>query len=338
MKRAKRLFAGLLLCLLCFSLPAAAGAETQTGQTPLPVPSATPAGLCGARYWPDAFSYDGRVYTDEHAYVSDQVDIRVTTVTNNTTFNRRITYVLADIRLQDVRSFRTAWAGDSPLDNKKTKTIKEFDAQVDPILSMNGDYIAAKKFGIVVRNGEVFRAEETRFYDICALMKNGELRIFEGDSFTVEEVLAYDPWQVWCFGPSLLDEDGNPKTTFQSNLTGANPRAVLGYYEPGHYCFVVVDGRRKGYSDGLNMKQLSRLMASLGCRAAYNMDGGASAQIRFLGTTVNKPSGYRKIPDILNIAEPPDTPLPEDWTAQYIRVAGTPKPTPTPTPRPTPVG
>ena len=39
-------------------------------------------------------------------------------------------------------------------------------------------------------------------------------------------------------------EDGKAKTTFTSDVKPKNPRSVIGYYEPGHYCFVQVDGRK----------------------------------------------------------------------------------------------
>ena len=273
--------------------------------TPTPAPTPTPEGLCGARFWPDAFRYDGTVLEDEDIYVSEKVDIRIRKIIDTASFRKRITYFVADIKIQDIRSLRTAWAGDSPVGNQ-TKRLKDFDALVFPLVSMNGDYITGKRVGIVVRNGEVFRAVEPKNYDICALLKTGELRVFEANTFSVDEVLALDPWQVWCFGPSLLDAAGHPKKKFHSSLTETNPRSVIGYYEPGHYCFVVVDGRREGYSDGVELRELSQLMYDLGCVAAYNLDGGASSQMRFLGRNVNRPSGTRLIPDILYVTEPPD--------------------------------
>ena len=93
----------------------------------------------------------------------------------------------------------------------------------------------------------------------------------------MEAATARGIYQAWSFGPGLLDEEGQPKTRFLSDVKGANPRSAVGYYEPGHYCLVVVDGRGQGGSAGLNMQELSQLFASLGCRAAYNFDGGATA-------------------------------------------------------------
>ena len=98
-------------------------------------------------------------------------------------------------------------------------------------------------------------------------------------------------------GPALLDADGK-STEIRHALAGPNPRTAIGYYEPGHYCFVVVDGR--GESFGISLNNLSILMHDLGCVAAYNLDGGASAQMYWNGAIINAPSGKnRAISDII---------------------------------------
>ena len=61
--------------------------------------------------------------------------------------------------------------------------------------------------------------------------------------------------------------------------------------EPGHYVFVVVDGRADGYSAGITLPGLAELMQGLGCVVAYNLDGGGSATLYFNGEVVNHPVG-----------------------------------------------
>ena len=116
--------------------------------------------------------------------------------------------------------------------------------------------------------------------------------------------MSRSPWQSWHFGPELLDHDGQPKTKFNTGVYGRNPRAVIGYYEPGHYCFVVVDGRQGKYSGGLDMKELSELMYTLGCVRAYNLDGGATAHMSWLDTVINSPSKDRKVHDVICVCFP----------------------------------
>ena len=79
-----------------------------------------------------------------------------------------------------------------------------------------------------------------------------------GSSFSVEEAIEQGAWQAWTFGPALLNTDGSVLTSFASTnrIISANPRTAIGYYEPGHYCLVVVDGR--GESAGITRRSTGR--------------------------------------------------------------------------------
>jgi exopolysaccharide biosynthesis protein len=101
----------------------------------------------------------------------------------------------------------------------------------------------------------------------------------------------------------MLLKDGQPMETFNSKENPLNPRTAIGYYEPGHYCFVVVDGRQTD-SKGMTTKDLSKLFYSLKCKAAFNLDGGQSAEMAFMGKLYNTPfGGGRAINDIVYIAD-----------------------------------
>ena len=125
--------------------------------------------------------------------------------------------------------------------------------------------------------------------------------------YTEEELLSEDVWQLWKFGPRLLDEEGQACTVFNTSniILGKNPRSGLGYYEPGHYCFVVVDGRSAEYVN-INIPRLAQIMSDLGCKQAYNLDGGNTAQVKFNGVYQRKSdpnASQRKVDDILCIGE-----------------------------------
>ena len=52
------------------------------------------------------------------------------------------------------------------------------------------------------------------------------------------------------------------------------------------------------------MAELSQLLYDMGCKVAYNMDGGKSSEMVFLGETVNEPyQGGRDNSDIIYIAD-----------------------------------
>ena len=102
----------------------------------------------------------------------------------------------------------------------------------------------------------------------------------------------------------MLLKKGKAMKKFNSRVTEPNPRAAIGYYQPGHYCLVLVDGRQRNYSNGMTMEELSRLMESLGCKVAYNLDGGKSAALVFQGRAVGRPfEGGRDISDIIYITD-----------------------------------
>lgn len=121
--------------------------------------------------------------------------------------------------------------------------------------------------------------------------------------FNVDQIKESGAWQIWSFGPMLLDQ-GHAMETFNSQVNPDNPRSAIGYYEPGHYCFVVVDGRQPGYSNGMTLNELSELFETLGCQIAYNLDGGQSAIMTFMGKIVNSPyNGGRNVSDIVYVGE-----------------------------------
>ena len=271
--------------------------------TPAPTPVPTPDCLHGGAH-PDVFS-TGETVKTETGYVSGQVSIQIQRIENPEGFPKPMVCFVADIYIEDITSIRSAWSGETLRASENAPMdVLELMKREDALLMINGDYICKWDFGVVVSNGQAVRQVMDHRYDPCVLLRDGTMLTLDGTTAEPEAILAMDPWQVWFFGPSLLDENGSAKKTFNSSLTSVNPRTALGYYAPGHYCFVVVDGRRDRYSKGMSLQQLSRFMESLGCAAAYNLDGGASSVMAFDGRRVNQPSGIRKIPDAIYICEP----------------------------------
>jgi exopolysaccharide biosynthesis protein len=142
------------------------------------------------------------------------------------------------------------------------------------------------------------------------MFKDGAMKTYSNDEYDKDklEAMKDDVWQIWTFGPMLL-KDGQPMSEFnlQKKIGETNPRTAVGYYEPGHYVFVTVDGRQPGYSDGLDMEDLSKLMYDLGCKEAFNLDGGGTTQMAFMGEEINQPSVHRKAREALCIVDEPAT-------------------------------
>lgn len=137
---------------------------------------------------------------------------------------------------------------------------------------------------------------------------DGSFEIIREGDITAEELLANGAVQVLSFGPALV-EDGEISVDANDEVGKAmasNPRTAIGILENGHYLFVVSDGRTSE-SEGLDLLDLAEFLKSLGCKTAYNLDGGGSSTMVFAGTLINNPttSGNstkeRAVSDILYI-------------------------------------
>lgn len=72
------------------------------------------------------------------------------------------------------------------------------------------------------------------------------------------------------------------------SIGGRNPRTAIGYTEDNNLVLVAVDGR-EGSSVGLTLVELAKLMKTLGCTNAINLDGGGSTVMYIKGQIVNHP-------------------------------------------------
>ena len=216
-----------------------------------------------------------------------------------------ITFFLADIWIRDIRSFRTAVASEFYKTNK-VQAI-EIYKKTDALLAISGDYFSYRKTNnIAVRNGMEWIRKEPIDSDILILYYDGTMEVaYSDDRPDLNAIYARNPYQIWCFGPVLIDNYELPRS-YNTTVPGPNPRCAIGYYRPGHYCFLVADGRQKGYSKGMTMRGLSDVFLQLGCQYAFNLDGGATAVMLFNGDQYSHPKNgtARVVSDIIYVCEP----------------------------------
>ncbi len=243
---------------------------------------------------------DGSIKKTANSYKSANISVTIDTVQKD-----GVTYYLADIYVADIKYFKTAFAKEADVLKHEEPTDK-IAKEVGAILAINGDS-CIDNHGLIIRNGSLYPTEETEA-DVLMMYRDGTMVTLSPEDADRDKIVAEAPYQVWSFGPMLL-KDGQAMTEFNSpnHIAGSaeNPRTAIGYYEPGHYCFLVVDGRQKGYSyPGMSCSQLSALFQQLGCKAAYNLDGGKTSEMAFMGELYNKPvGGGRSVSDIVYIAD-----------------------------------
>lgn len=242
---------------------------------------------------------DGEPVQTENSYIGRNVSVTWRRFEDKST-GRFVVYYVADVYIRNTDYFKTARSSGFSSD------VADMAQKNDAIVAINGDYFGARNQGTVVRNGQLIR--ESVFKDTLVLFKNGVMKVYSKEEFNLGKIQAAAEAEgtsvldVWSFGPSLLDAEGNAKTEFDSSVTPANPRSAIGYYEPGHYCLVAVDGRGEGNSTGMKMSELSNLFKELGCSVAYNLDGGKSSVMVWDkgNSTINKPyGGGRSVSDII---------------------------------------
>ena len=263
-----------------------------------PAVSSDPVGYFGTRF-ADKFT-DGEVINkllDDGTGIYQSANLNLTGTTHH---GYNSDYYVVDIYVKDIACLKTAMAND-----KYGRGQRQWPSEIaeanNAIAAINGDFYSARQEGTVLRNGVLYR--DYLFGDVGVLYWDGTFETYNEMEYNLDSIMARGAYQIWNFGPMLL-ENGQPMTDFNSSVTKANPRTAIGYYEPGHYCFVVVDGRTK-QSDGMTMEELSQLFYNLGCAEAYNLDGGQTSQLVWNGHVISNPyDGGRECSDIVMVAEP----------------------------------
>jgi len=270
----------------------------------------------------DSMDYIRRNY--EGLYRSHDIYMTAEKIRTHIEYNSKtyeVSYYLYDVYIRNIENLFTSVVDDRiPIENhaKTPYAIQTPDGSTyktsPALLALNGDYYGNENMVyFAVRNNQLLRNNKYIGADICVLYSDGTMETIGMRDFDRDEILAKNPWQVWEFGPSLLDENGKALTEFNENfyddnvLTSRHPRSSIGYFEPGHYCFIVVDGRSEE-SDGVRLFQLGEIYEAIGCTAAYNFDGGDSAQSLWMGEKhrVDEEriqSGQRKLYDAVMIGE-----------------------------------
>lgn len=199
------------------------------------------------------------------------------------------TIYVADVTLTSPILLKTALAQGAFGRNVTEKTSAIAD-RAGAILAINGDYYGSRERGYVVRGGVTYR-ESSMGYEALAIMADGSFRVAQEGAVSVAELVEDGAVHVFSFGPALV-MDGKIAVTSADEVGKAmadNPRTAIGIIAPGHYVLIVSDGRTRE-SSGLTLLQLAEFMQSLGVSIGYNLDGGGSSTMVFMGEVVNNPT------------------------------------------------
>ena len=280
---------------------ASAGRGTPADQVTTETTSSTAAGANSG----DTADADGEYAATDTSYTSATKAITISTVSTGSGQDK-VTYYVADVQLTDGTDLESAFAnGTYGGKAQDTSTVAEAN---DAIVAINGDYYSARDDGIIIRNGVTYRDVPARTG--LAIYKDGTMKVYDETTTSAEQLVADGVWNTYSFGPGLLvdgsvadgldtyEAEADPRHPIQ----GTNPRTGIGIIEANHFVFVVVDGRSPGYSRGVTLEEFAEIFQGLGCTTAYNLDGGGSSTLYFMGNVINDPSqknGERSVSDIL---------------------------------------
>ncbi len=268
--------------------------------TPVPAASATPAPAVSASPYEavNRFRTEGEpgevVLVDtengQWVYRSDLLGIQITRV-SATVRDKPIVYFAADILIKDIHQYRSSFGSDA---HTGTGTTLPWimARRSKAVLWLTGDNLINddKEFkGTLIRDGRIYYDAETE--DCLAICPDMSLRVYPKWDHDATDILESGVNDTYSFGPTLVtDGIANPDAN-DHRVKNANPRVGIGMYEPGHYLAIVVDGRQRRYSVGLFLDEFAELFASYGVDMAYNLDGGLSAAMVFMGEQLNSHSG-----------------------------------------------
>ena len=219
-----------------------------------------------------------------------------------------MTYFVCDIEVTDASQLRTAFAGDS-FSSGIYEATSDIAARYNPVLAINADFCRYHRNGVIIRNGEVLRRQNITRHHLMIVDEHGDFSVLTDrtgkQGVVANQLEQKNTWQTFEFGPVLV-QDGKATTLPNSFYINCHdgyyePRTAIGQIGPLHYMVIVVDGRRDGYSTGASIPQLQQLFLDEGVDFAFNLDGGGSTTLYFLGEVINMPSGgkERSVSDVI---------------------------------------
>jgi exopolysaccharide biosynthesis protein len=314
--RIRRLLLWILVIILlagCTQTPSVIVATpAPVTETPEPTPSPTPEPTPSPTPEPTPSPTPNPYFTDQEEVTADPdnghwlyrsstlyVDIQRTIDEES-----KQTYFVADIRLDGDEMERMGFSTPKR-PGGKSADLDKIARYYKAVVAVNGDFMDnnasdKNRKGVIIRDGKVF-VDKTKA-DTLAFMPDGTMKVYAAGEIDADGLLALGVQNTFSFGPALINGGVIQQGLEDHRLRRANPRTAVGMIEPGHFIMIVVEGRSSN-AKGMTLVELADLFASYDCEVAYNLDGGQSAAMAFMGDIISEYkgslSGQRPVPDAL---------------------------------------
>ncbi len=186
--------------------------------------------------------------------------------------------------------------------------IEVMSNRVNAVVAFGGDYYCGDAKRFVLRQGTVYKETMGDNLDLLLIDEDGDFHIILAEEKPAEmdktQINGKKVVNALCFGPALI-KDGRILTDLGAAPTHCDPeeeheRCVFAQIGPLEYMVFACAHR------GLTLPEMAELIMQVTggeVQQAYNLDGGISTQLLFLGRRINNTSGdARKLVDIVYFA------------------------------------
>ena len=218
-----------------------------------------------------------------------------------------VVWRIAWVEVASPTQLRTAYAGKT-IKKDTTGFVTAMAKKQNAIVAINGDNYTNEpaKHSFIYRMGEKRQAKLNKQKDILIIDENGDFHTFikSAGADTFEKDTGHTIVNAFMFGPALVQngEELKMDKDYNFNPNGREPRCAIGQLDTLSYVMVIADGRGNSGSDGATHQELADFMASLGCREAYNLDGGNSAIMVYNNEIYNYKARERDVADTVYFA------------------------------------
>lgn len=202
---------------------------------------------------------------------------------------------MAKVKLHDPSALKMVLAHDQI--RSKGETTSEAAERTGATLAINaGGFMSAGNgeiapLGITVVDGKIVTYSDNENLRFIGFNKDG--RLVGGNIESREQLEEMGVLHGASFLPTLL-ENGKKLSIPKDWANKREPRTLIGHFSNGDILFIVIDGRRQGWSNGVTLEEAQDKLLEFGVTDAYNLDGGGSSTFYYDGKVLNKPSSGRE--------------------------------------------
>ncbi|MGM9987237.1 MAG: phosphodiester glycosidase family protein [Bacillaceae bacterium] len=206
------------------------------------------------------------------------------------------------------RMVKKGFGGDTDvLESIQKESISNFSKRKKALITINasGFFATGRPTGVQVCNRKIVQGHHSglRFDETAVFYADGRMDILTG---ALTNAQLSNVVNSFHFGPWLIKDGVKRAKSTEEFFTNREPRQGIGQKADGTLVIITVDGRSYR-SQGVSLNDFSGYFVQEGCRVAYNLDGGGSAQTLIEGERINQFSDgvERAVPDFLYVSYDP---------------------------------